>query len=635
MEEYTREQIQRADDTDLYVFLSGRGEQFKRCGKEYRWLRHDSVMINKNEWYRFSQNKGGHAIDFMKEFYGLSFAEAVKELLGEEGAGDTDRRTAKEDAGRQKVCPIPLPGLELPERNESCEIARKYLIEQRKLSEQLVDQMIAKGDIYESKNYHNVVFVGRDKEQNPRYAAMRGIDENRYRGEARGSEKAYGFGHIGTDEKLFVFESPIDLLSYITAVPEEWEKHSYISLGGLSEKAMKRMYTEYPHIHSIYLCLDNDEPGNERCRQFVSLIPEKLSVYRLEPVKKDWNECLVAEVSVENMAKQMCWRDAREKPVPVMKMSEVEETVVQWLWYPFIPFGKVTLIQGNPGKGKTWLAMAIAAYCTNGKELPNALPIEPFNVLYQTAEDGIADTIKPRLAKCGADMTRVRFINEDEKQLSMTDDRIEKAIRQNNVRLMIMDPIQAYLGANVDMNRANEIRPLFRHLSTIAERTGCAIVLIGHLNKSSGSQSDYRSLGSIDIAAAVRSILFVEKVEKEKEQDIRVVYQQKDSLAKKENPVAFSLGEEGLKWLGEYDISIEDLLMGKAGTKKETKLEKAQKLILELLNKRKVMCLEELEAELLAYGISSRTGRDARKQLESRLSYDWCQGRKTVALITE
>ena len=635
MEEYTREQIQRADDTDLYVFLSGRGEQLKRCGKDYRWLRHDSVMITKNESYRFSQNKGGHAIDFMKEFYGLSFAEAVKELLGEEGVGETNRRTAKEDAGRQKVCPIPLPGLELPERNESCEIARKYLIEQRKLSEWLIDQMIAKGDIYESKNYHNVVFVGRDKEENPRYVAMRGTDEKRYRGEARGSEKAYGFGHIGTGEKLFVFESPIDLLSYITAVPEDWRKHSYISLGGLSEKAMKRMYTEYPHIHSIYLCLDNDEPGNERCRQFVSLIPKELSVYRLEPVKKDWNECLVAEVSVENMAKQMCWRDAREKPVPVMKMSEVEETVVQWLWYPFIPFGKVTLIQGNPGKGKTWLAMAIAAYCTNGKELPNALPIEPFNVLYQTAEDGIADTIKPRLAKCGADMTRVRFINEDEKQLSMTDDRIEKAIRQNNVRLMIMDPIQAYLGANVDMNRANEIRPLFRHLSTIAERTGCAIVLIGHLNKSSGSQSDYRSLGSIDIAAAVRSILFVEKVEKEKEQDIRVVYQQKDSLAKKENPVAFSLGEEGLKWLGEYDISIEDLLMGKAGTKKETKLEKAQKLILELLTKRKVMCLEELEAELLAYGISSRTGRDARKQLENRLSYDWCQGRKTVALITE
>ena len=84
--------------------------------------------------------------------------------------------------------------------------------------------------------------------------------------------------------------------------------------------------------------------------------------------------------------------------------------------------------------------------------------------------------------------------NVEEKQLSMTDERIEKAIRQNDVRLMIMDPIQAYLGANVDMNRANEIRPLFRNLSNIAERTGCAIVLIGHLNKASGVQSDYRTL---------------------------------------------------------------------------------------------------------------------------------------------
>lgn len=105
MEEYTREQIQRADDTDLYVFLSGRGEQFKRCGKEYRWLRHDSVMINKNEWYRFSQNKGGHAIDFMKEFYGLSFAEAVKELLGEEG--DRNKERARKMQADRRSAPSP------------------------------------------------------------------------------------------------------------------------------------------------------------------------------------------------------------------------------------------------------------------------------------------------------------------------------------------------------------------------------------------------------------------------------------------------------------------------------------------------------------------------------------------------
>ena len=194
-----------------------------------------------------------------------------------------------------------------------------------------------------------------------------------------------------------------------------------------------------------------------------------------------------------------------------------------------------------------------------------------------------------------------------------------------------MDPIQAYLGANVDMNRANEIRPLFRNLSNIAERTGCAIVLIGHLNKAPGVQSDYRTLGSVDIAAAVRSILFVEKVEKEKNQDIRVVYQQKDSLEKKENPVAFSLRDDGLVWMGEYDISIDDLLAGNTGTKKETKLEKAKKLILELLGKRKMMCLEELEAELQAYEISARTGRDARKDLEDQLIYGWYQSRKTIS----
>ncbi len=126
MEEYTREQIQRADDTDLYVFLSGRGEQFKRCGKEYRWLRHDSVMINKNEWYRFSQNKGGHAIDFMKEFYGLSFAEAVKELLGEEGVGETNRRTWKniqENRFKEQMIPIYMFFF-LGEENSSNDVER-------------------------------------------------------------------------------------------------------------------------------------------------------------------------------------------------------------------------------------------------------------------------------------------------------------------------------------------------------------------------------------------------------------------------------------------------------------------------------------------------------------------------------
>ena len=303
-----------------------------------------------------------------------------------------------------------------------------------------------------------------------------------------------------------------------------------------------------------------------------------------------------------------------ENPIPVIKMSDVEEKVVQWLWYPFIPFGKVTLIQGNPGKGKTWLAMALCAYCTAGRELPNALPIEPFNVFYQTAEDGVGDTIKPRLAKCGADMTRVRFINEEEKQLSMTDERIEKAIRQNNVRLMIMDPIQAYLGANVDMNRANEIRPLFRNLSNIAERTGCAIVLIGHLNKKEGTKGLYRSLGSIDVVAAARSVLQVER--DQKDTDIRIVRQIKNSLAPSDGEIRFSItAEMGFQWLEckSTFVSSEQPKVPEF----ESKTEKAAYLIKKLLSDGD-MRAREIYMRMKDEGISRRTAENTKKELGIR-----------------
>ncbi len=173
-----------------------------------------------------------------------------------------------------------------------------------------------------------------------------------------------------------------------------------------------------------------------------------------------------------------------QKSVPMIGMDNVEQTEVDWLWYPYIPFGKLTIMQGNPGEGKTFFVMQLAAACTNQKFLPDMEPFEPFNMIFQTAEDGLGDTVKPRLVSSGADLKRV----------------------------LVIDLLQAFLGANVDMNRANEVRPIFRKLADIAQSTGCAIVMIGHLNKASGTQSTYRGLGSIDIAAVVRSILFVGKV---------------------------------------------------------------------------------------------------------------------------
>ena len=229
-------------------------------------------------------------------------------------------------------------------------------------------------------------------------------------------------------------------------------------------------------------------------------ISERYSVIRLKPSRKDWNEILCDKNADRKKA------IAETITIKVPESEEMVPTNVDWLWFPYIPFGKLTIIQGNPGEGKTYFAMMLTAACTNRKLFPNMEDIEPFNVIYQTAEDGMGDTIKPRLVEAGADLSRVMVIDDSEEVLTLSDDRIEKAVRQNQVRLVIIDPVQAFIGADVDMNRANEVRPVFRKLGMIAEKTGCAIVLIGHLNKSSGTQSTYRGLGSIDIMAAVRSL---------------------------------------------------------------------------------------------------------------------------------
>ena len=170
----------------------------------------------------------------------------------------------------------------------------------------------------------------------------------------------------------------------------------------------------------------------------------------------------------------------------IRRMSEVELQEVQWLWKPYIPFGKLVIIQGDPGDGKTTFALRLAAACSSGVALPGMESTEPFNVIYQTAEDGLGDTIKPRLIEAGADENMVLNIIEDTDPLSLSDERIEKAITETGARLMILDPIQGYIGEDVDINRANEIRTVLKKVATVADRTGCAIVMVGHLNKAKG-----------------------------------------------------------------------------------------------------------------------------------------------------
>ena len=609
--QYTEEQIARANQTDLVSFLNARGEQLVKSGREYRWKKHDSVTVSGNRWYRHSQNKGGYPVDFVMEFYHATFPEAVKMLIDEEGEG------------RQKSCLAPSPDFRLSEKSETNETVIKYLTEIRRLEKDLVEEWIAGGNIYEEKKHHNVVFVGRDADGIPRYAHCGGTGGIKYRGDVAGSDKSYGFCHRGEDNQLFVFEAAIDLLSFIQLFPKDWKKRSYLSLGGVSSVALMTFLSERPQITSVFLCLDNDHAGNEACEKLAGEIPDGYRVIRLKPARKDWNEILCDEnadrkkVIQETVTMKM---QEKEALVPMLCYKDIEQTSVEWLGFPYIPFGKLTIIQGNPGEGKTYFAMMLTAACTNRKLFPNMEDIEPFNVIYQTAEDGMGDTIKPRLVEAGADLSRVMVIDDSEEVLTLSDDRIEKAVRQNHVRLVIIDPVQAFIGADVDMNRANEVRPVFRKLGMIAEKTSCAIVLIGHLNKSSGTQSTYRGLGSIDIMAAVRSLIFIGKVKKDP--TTRVLIHEKSSLAPPGETMAFKLGdEEGFRWVGAYEISADELLDGKEGKATETKLERGAKLIQELLVDKNEISIRELDDKAKEQGISGRTMRDVRSRMKNELEY--------------
>ena len=258
------------------------------------------------------------------------------------------------------------------------------------------------------------------------------------------------------------------------------------------------------------------------------------------------------------------------------------------------------------------------AYSQKGKISNLKETLEPFNIIYQTAEDGLGDTVKPRLIEADADLERVLVIDDRDAPLTLADERIARAIRENNTRLVIIDPVQAFLGADVDMDRANEVRPIFRSLGDIAQATGYAIVLIGHLNKAAGTQSTYRGLGSIDITAAVRSLLFIGKLKDSP--TTRVLIHEKSSLAPPGQSLAFSLGDEkGFEWIGAYDITADELLTGADTAKTESKTAQAQMLILELLADGKRMPSAELEKTVNERGISSRTMRTAKSRIGDRL----------------
>lgn len=305
----------------------------------------------------------------------------------------------------------------------------------------------------------------------------------------------------------------------------------------------------------------------------------------------------------------------------LINMQDIEVEAISWLWHPFIPYGKVTIIQGDPGEGKTTLVLQIIARLTKGESIINENANPPINVIYQTAEDGLSDTIKPRLLDANADCSKVVVIDDSDTPLTMRDARLEQAIIETNAKLVVLDPIQGFLGADVDMHRANEIRPIMKHISELAEKYKCAIILIGHMNKCSVGKSAYRGLGSIDFQAAARSVLIVGRIKDEPE--TRIVCQTKSSLAPEAKAVAFRLSEEnGFEWIGEYDVTADDLLSGTAkGTKKQAAMDFLENLLADgQISQKEIMELAKQK------GISEKTLRNAKEELgvkSKRVNNQW------------
>jgi len=287
--------------------------------------------------------------------------------------------------------------------------------------------------------------------------------------------------------------------------------------------------------------------------------------------------------------------------------SSIEKREIEWLWYPYIPCGKITILQGDPGEGKSTFIINLIALLTRGLAMPDGSDgKEPMQVLYQCAEDDKADTIKPRLMVAGADCDRVSFIADDEETLTLDDKRIEQAIEDSGAKLFVLDPLQAYLPQDGDMQSAQRMRNVLRKLADIAARHSCAVVLVGHLNKTAAGKSIYRGLGSIDIAAIARSVLLVER-----DCDtttIRYMRPIKASLAPEGPAIGFIIGDEqGFSWIGPCEYGTDNV-------NEQSKRTQAADEIQELLSVGDMESAEVL-ARLEELGVSRRTAQTAKKDL--------------------
>ncbi len=296
---FTEEQKQQARKTNIVGLLQSQGEQVRKSGSEYEWLYNSQkITIRDNLWFHQYERVGGDAIDFVRRFYNKSFQDAMEYLLGNSCCAITHTQQEKKLNKSKEFI--------LPPKNDDMSRVLNYLNNKRGIDKEIIYSFVHEQMIYESKDFHNAIFIGFDKNGVARHSHKRGIGTNStYKGNVSGSVPEYSFHWHGESKYLFLFEAPIDMLSFISMNKKDWKKHSYAASCSVSDRVLFQCLKDNPNIQFVYLCFDNDNPGQEANMRIQNRLNElNIKSKILVPKHKDWNEDLV--FSKESEVKKQC-----------------------------------------------------------------------------------------------------------------------------------------------------------------------------------------------------------------------------------------------------------------------------------------------------------------------------------------
>ena len=279
---YTEQQIKDASEVDIADILRRRGEKVKTAGSECEWEHGgDTIRIRGGKWFNFYENEGGNAISFVRKFFEKSFPEAMQFLIGD-SAGELKQAKPKPQKEKKPFV--------VPPANKNMRRVYQYLVEKRKIDKEVFSTFANHGLIYETAEYHNAAFVGKDKNGNIKHISLRGLGSN-FRGNIESSLPEHSFHWHGKSDRLYIFEAPIDMLSFISMNKQDWQTHSYAACCGVGSKVLDQMMKDNPNIKKVYLCLDNDMKGREYNAIIANrMFDQGVATKILTPKNKDWNE---------------------------------------------------------------------------------------------------------------------------------------------------------------------------------------------------------------------------------------------------------------------------------------------------------------------------------------------------------